>query len=198
MAGTTTIMGLPYPTSTDLVKDGATAIESLADDVDVKTGLVLVKSQTVGTAVTSVTVTNAFSSTFANYRIIMHGGTGSAAWLEVQLRLGASAASYYNCLVYGTFGGAAPASAGNSNQAQFSYAGSVGTQESAVDITLFGPQLTKYTGFVAPHIQYTTVGAAGVNTGYHAVRTAYTGFDLRLPTGTMTGGIIRVYGYNLG
>jgi len=198
MAGTTTNMGIPYPTSTDLVKDGATAMQSLAEEVDTKSGMVLVKSQTVGTGVTSVTVSNCFSATFANYRILMHGGTGTAAFLEVQLRLGASAASYYSALVYGTFAGAAPATAGNSNQAQFAYAGSIGTQESHVDVTLYGPNLTKYTGLVAPHVQFTSAGAAGIVTGYHSVRTAYTGFELRLPAGTMTGGIIRVYGYNLG
>ena len=34
MAGTTTAFGWNYPTSTDLVKDGATAIQTLADDID--------------------------------------------------------------------------------------------------------------------------------------------------------------------
>jgi len=34
MAGTTTNYGFPYPTSTDYVRDGATAIESLADAID--------------------------------------------------------------------------------------------------------------------------------------------------------------------
>lgn len=34
MAGTTPIYGFPYPTSTDLVKNGAAAIESLAESVE--------------------------------------------------------------------------------------------------------------------------------------------------------------------
>ena len=34
MAGTTSAFGWDYPTSTDLVKDGATAIQTLADDID--------------------------------------------------------------------------------------------------------------------------------------------------------------------
>jgi hypothetical protein len=34
MAGTTTNYGFPYPTSTDLVRNGATAIQSFADSVD--------------------------------------------------------------------------------------------------------------------------------------------------------------------
>jgi len=38
MAGTTTNFGFDYPTSTDYVKDGATAIQALADDVDGRFG----------------------------------------------------------------------------------------------------------------------------------------------------------------
>ena len=38
MAGTTTNFGFDYPTSTDYVKDGATAIQGLADDVDARFG----------------------------------------------------------------------------------------------------------------------------------------------------------------
>ena len=36
MSGTTTNYGIPYPTSGDLVRNGATAIQSLADSIDVK------------------------------------------------------------------------------------------------------------------------------------------------------------------
>jgi hypothetical protein len=38
MAGTTTNNGWDYPTSTDYVKDGATAIETLATDIDTSVG----------------------------------------------------------------------------------------------------------------------------------------------------------------
>jgi hypothetical protein len=39
-----------------------------AADLNAYAGLILVKTQTIGTAVSSVTVTGAFSSTFQNYR----------------------------------------------------------------------------------------------------------------------------------
>ena len=38
MAGTTTTYALDYPTSSDLVRNGATAIQTLADDVDTLLG----------------------------------------------------------------------------------------------------------------------------------------------------------------
>jgi hypothetical protein len=37
--GTTTNNGWTYPESTDLVKDGATAIQTLADDIDTTLGV---------------------------------------------------------------------------------------------------------------------------------------------------------------
>ena len=47
-----------------------------AADMDA-VGLWLVKTQTVGTGVSSVTVTGAFSSTYDNYFVTYTGGTGS-------------------------------------------------------------------------------------------------------------------------
>ena len=38
MAGTTTNNGWDYPSSTDLVKDGAVNIQTLAQDIDTSTG----------------------------------------------------------------------------------------------------------------------------------------------------------------
>lgn len=46
MAGTTTNNAWTYPTSTDLVKDGATAIQTLADGIDTSTGKGLIAWQT--------------------------------------------------------------------------------------------------------------------------------------------------------
>ena len=48
-------------------------------------GLTLLKSVTVGQGVSTVTVTDAFSSTFDNYEIIMSGGTQSQV-TDVKLR----------------------------------------------------------------------------------------------------------------
>ena len=42
-------------------------------------GLTLLKTQVVGSAVASVSVTSAFSATYENYLIIYSGGAGSAS-----------------------------------------------------------------------------------------------------------------------
>ena len=57
-------------------------------------GLVYIKQQTIGNLVPSVTVTDAFSADYDNYRVIVTGGVGSAAQ-AINLRLGASATGYY-------------------------------------------------------------------------------------------------------
>lgn len=199
MAGTTTIMGLPYPTSTDFVKDGATAIENLADDLDVKTGLVLVKSQTIGNAVSSVTVTDAFSAKYEAYRIVVTGGTLSSSDQDVTLQLRTttttSITGYYSTLIYGTYAGVGPTLFGiNNGTAWTNASGGSGTQMQ-LDVDLLNPYLTRSTQIRSQIIRSTL---AGMSVGYHNVNTSYVSFVLTPAAGTMTGGKIRVYGYNLG
>jgi hypothetical protein len=58
--------------------------------VGVAPGLVLIKTETIGTTVGSVNVTDAFSSTYENYKIIISGGASSATGAYLTLKLGAS------------------------------------------------------------------------------------------------------------
>ena len=80
MATTTPNYGWTVPTSTDLVKDGATAIETLGDAIDAsmntalgtkKAGMVLLNT-TSFSGVSSGSVSDVFSATYENYRIIGH------------------------------------------------------------------------------------------------------------------------------
>jgi hypothetical protein len=41
-------------------------------------GLTLISTTTIGTTVSSITVSGAFSATYDNYKIVVSGGTGSA------------------------------------------------------------------------------------------------------------------------
>jgi agmatine/peptidylarginine deiminase len=81
---TTTNYGFEIPDDTDLVKDGALAMRDLGQDVDTQLftalggdypGLRLIKTQTIGTSVSSVSITNAFSATYDSYKIIIEGGS---------------------------------------------------------------------------------------------------------------------------
>jgi hypothetical protein len=84
--GNTANNNWPYPESTDLVKDGATAIENLADAIDTTLGVftpstpgLSLISTTSFSGVSSVSVNSVFSATYNSYIIDVFNNVGSAA-----------------------------------------------------------------------------------------------------------------------
>jgi ribosomal protein S6E (S10) len=153
-------------------------------------GLQFIKSQTIGTAVSSVTVTDAFSSAYDTYKITVTGGTSSTT-AAMWFKLGASVTGYNNQLVYGSFNNT-PAAEGAATVAQFNYGGLADTNGLSVNMELTNPFLAKYTYIQALNA---SISIAGMGMCTHKVATSYTSFILSTSTGTMTGGTIRVYGY---
>ena len=162
--------------------------------VGVAPGLVLIKTQTIGTTVASVAVTSAFSSTYDNYKIQINGGVGTAD-TELQLQLGATTTGYYSSLNYGTYAGATPVNANTSNGANFTYAGNVDTGMISANLELLAPNLAKKTSISGTFARMTTGGIAGPYNGFLNNTTQYTDFTIFPQTGTLTGGTIYVYGY---
>lgn len=202
MATTTPNYGWPVPTSTDYVKDGATAIEALGDAIDAtvfglpSAGLTLVKAQTIGSAVSSVTVTSAFSATYDNYLITLSGGVASTT-TGLNLTLGATATQYYRGGNFTSYTGTTVSGINSSNAASWLSA-SLGTTTSLDGrIELYDPFLTKNTKIRATYVSTVTNGESYVFGGFLNDTTSYTAFTLTANTGgaTMTGGTIRVYGY---
>jgi hypothetical protein len=158
-------------------------------------GLWLVKSQTVGTGVSSVTVTGAFSADYDNYLVTITGVQGSALG-DVQLQLGSTTTGYYGFMPYGIPSGATLFAVNTNNGASFPYvASSDATAQSAGQITLNSPFLSKNTFISAPYIGGGNNRAYGVFNGWLNNSTSYTSFSLIPGAGTLTGGTIRVYGY---
>jgi hypothetical protein len=154
-------------------------------------GLVLISSTTVGSAVSSVTVSAAFSTTYDNYRIIYAGGTMSAQQ-RFGMTLGSSASGYYEGLTFVNFTGTTGA-AGGSNIAAWQYIGGGNTTSAGFIVDLQNPFLAQYT-------QMNAVGALQTNQatwdqGIHAVATSFTAFTVTPVGSTITGGTITVYGY---
>ena len=155
-------------------------------------GLWLVKTQTVGTGVSSVQVTGAFNSSFDNYRITWTGGTMSAATV-MRMTLGATATGYYAQLIYAPYAGtAALANVPDNNAVRWSYAGAGNTNYASVRVNLYNPNLSTRTLF---HAEWADDSNAGTNNGFLNDATQYTAFTLAPASGTITGGTIRVYGY---
>lgn len=154
-------------------------------------GLVLVKTQTIGTTVSSVVVTGAFSTNYENYKIIINGGVGSTVGY-LRLQLGASTASYYSASVDVTYTGTT-ANAASNNSTSFNYAGYFNGNYIAANFDLLSPFLSKFT--TMQNSQSTSAAFFSTGGGYHGVATSYTDFTLIPGAGTLTGGTIYVYGY---
>ena len=156
-------------------------------------GLWLVKSQAVGSGVSSVAVTGAFSSDFDNYLITMNGGTCSTD-ASMSMILGASVTGYYGFMTYGASTTTTIQGAGRNNAAAAAWVGGGTTgQMCHVRVEVIGPFATKYTKLL--NSAYQNANSYGTMQGEHRVATSYTGFTLSPDAGTLTGGTIRVYGY---
>lgn len=156
-------------------------------------GLELISSTTIGSAVASVTVSGAFSATYDAYKITVTGGASSAN-ANMQMQLGASTASYFDVVLYVAASTVTvPQSAGTNNGAAFARIGSSDTDGIQVDIDVINPFLSKQTSFFGLY----TFGslAYGLVSGFHNATTSHTAFTISPSTGTLTGGTIRVYGY---
>lgn len=195
MATTTPNYGWPVPTSTDLVKDGAVAIEALGDAIDASvfagagSGLVLINDTTV-TAQAAVNIDNLFTSTYANYRVMIKYN-GAVASMNLEARGGGSTqtgnfftAVYgytYNGLTQGVF---------QTNTQAFSMNGGYTTDRGAQSIDIFNPQLATPTVF-----QSNSAGESyWIGSSLNLNTSVVTGLRISTASGTFSANI-RVYGY---
>ena len=156
-------------------------------------GLTLVKSQTIGSAVGSVTVTDAFSATYDNYKIIVTGGVASTG-NSLRLTFGATATGYYFGGFYYEYASATGGYARGSNAAGIDI-GAGSTNKLFGNAEIFDPFLADQTSFTTSHAVVSTTGFMQFANGFLDNATSYTAFTLTATAGTLTGGTIRVYGY---
>jgi hypothetical protein len=200
MATTTPNYGWDVPTSSDYVKLGAVAIETLGDDIDAtvyaalngkSSGKVLLNATTL-TSATTVTIDNVFSATYRNYLILMSTNTtGTGTLNSLQLRVGGvttggtgyNSSNFYADLT--TSGVINPSSASSSWALR--NAGPIGTS-----ITMFNPFQTTPTlvtgTFITPASALNSHGFFG---GQHTGNTSFDGIQINCTTAT---GIVRIYG----
>jgi hypothetical protein len=192
--------GWPVPVATDYVKDGYAAIADLGDAIDAtvygqSSALVLVKSQVIGSAVASVTVTGAFSTTYDAYKIVIANVVPSAN-STFNMILGAAVTNYYYITTASLFStGAFSAQLGAANTSSFNVMGSSNSLNVSNSFELVSPFLAAKTFFNGNYVNVAG-GAAGTISGYLNDTTSYTAFTITPSTGTLTGGTIYVYGYN--
>jgi hypothetical protein len=167
-----------------------------AREIATQGGLVLISSTTVGSAVASVTISNCFSATFANYRVTYDNGSCSVS--DDFINFKGSGVTGTPIVFTGTF------QRNNGTSGVFNtLGGSVFTigltalNALTVQADLFNPFASLRTTFVARSTgqtvtdKFINTNSAGVDTQTNSS----TGFVLSPASGTLTGGTIKVYGY---
>ena len=158
--------------------------------------LTLVSATTIGSAVSSVTVSSAFSATYDVYLVTLSGGAASTNNYGT-LQLGSTTSGYYRGVQGRLYGGAADG--GGENNASSFNSRLVNGSASGLSglLWLVNPFLAKFTYIMAIHAAAVTDSSTGayVYGGFLDNTTSYTAFTLTPNTGTWTGGTIRVYGY---
>ena len=150
---------------------------------------------TVGNAVSSVTVNGVFSSAYDNYRIVI-GGVDATSRVNFRLQLGSTTNEHYGSIYFDSYDAASVGTERWVNAANMiiGIAGTGDDTSSSCDI--YSPNLVKRTTLSGTYNTFYFSGwyGGGVNT-----TTQYTSFTILVGGGaTLTGGTIRVYGYNNG
>ena len=158
-------------------------------------GLTLISATTIGTTVSSVSVTGAFSSTYDNYKITLSGGVSSASNTEIGMTLGSTTTGYYRFLIFGAYTANTVNGSATANGASWGHAGNGTSTMLNGEIELYAPNLAKKTIIVNRNSSTDTGGSGVWQNGFLNDSTQYTAFTLTPASGTLTGGTIRVYGY---
>jgi len=162
-------------------------------------GLTLVKTQTIGSAVTSVIITSAFSATYDNYFITVGDTACSLANDNVgfQLRTGSTTAitNYRYSGLYTAYNTTIGYTVSTSNSQMLGLGrGLAATEKTSFGFFLYSPFLANKT--VINGLGYVGSDLAGYTVGYHSTAASYDQFVLNaVDGGNLTGGTVSVYGY---
>jgi len=157
-------------------------------------GLTLVKTQVIGTAVSSVNVTSAFSTTYDNYKIVISGGVASGS-IAFGLKLGSTATGYYSGAAYAQYAGGGLGWRNNNNATSWAFISAATASIIPFNCEVINPFLAKSTVINFMYMDAATNGDGGHGSGFLNNTTSYTDFTLTPASGTWTGGTIYVYGY---
>ena len=208
MATTTTNYGWDIPQSTDLVKDGATAIATLGQDIDTsiytalggnKSGLVLLNTTSFSGVATISVPANSFSATYDNYLInfVSTGSTSSTFYMRLRAAGVDSATAIYHWAA-GRFRSDGVASNTNNN-ADTGFAFAYSEQAFAASMFLLTPYLLQKTLLVAPAASGTSgnLSYSGTYSGLHEnTTTAYDSCTFYNANAANMTGSVSVYGFN--
>ena len=158
-------------------------------------GLVYVTSETVGSGVSSVTLTNCFNSSYDAYEVVVSNVDGSSGTSALVLQLvdsgGTPATTNYKST--GFFMTYVSTTVNGINQT---------TWECSLSATNFGGKISIYNPFLTVPSYFNNISNDDtylrVYGGTHTTASSYVSLKLAPNAGTITGGTITVYGYRKG
>jgi hypothetical protein len=151
--------------------------------------LTLVKAQTIGSGVSSVTITDCFNATYDDYKVLISGATNTGSG-TISLQLTGTSSNYFGNAIFSDNVGTTPAAFGMNNVSSHQRAGAV-RDGVYLNLDIINPFLARPTHF-ANALQDANAGFSKV---MHTLSTSTTGFTLTVTGGTITGGKLIVYGY---
>ena len=158
-------------------------------------GLTLIKTQTIGSTVAAVTVSDAFSATYDNYKIIVSGGIGSAN-ANISMTLGATVTDYAYNNIYLAYNSTTVNGENSNSAASWLRVARGSANNIDGEIELKSPFEAKRTMFQMRTSSSASNELWSTGGGYLNNATSYTAFTLTAALGTLTGGTIFVYGYS--
>jgi len=164
----------------------------------VSAGLVLISQTTIGSAVSSVTVTDAFSADFNNYLIVYKiDAASTTAGFLCEFGVGGTITTtgYYESRLTVNSSGVVSGVAQN-NVAYLDLNSVVATTGGAGSFQVFRPYVVAKTGTASVGTDMRTGGGfLRLANGWQDSTTQFTSFRLSPTTGTLTGGEVSLYGY---
>jgi hypothetical protein len=214
--GTTTNNGWTYPESTDLVKDGATAIQTLADDIDTTlgvyapstSGLTLINTTSFSAVASQSLPNDTFTSAYDRYilHINLTSVTSTDAFLTVKLRAAGTTTTGSDYFYAGTSTNqdSTTSNNGNANTNLGHFPGFISSladfEPTFATITIANPFLSVRTAFTSHMAGSTAVAGVGkfiqtVSGGFHNLANSYDSLTL-VPSAGNVSGSMTVFGVN--
>jgi len=155
-------------------------------------GLELVKSQVL--TGTSNLITNAFSATYDNYKIMFDGNSTMGAVCNINMQMGTTNTGYFSTRIKNAPNSGTPAGNGLDNISEWGYAGQGSPSYANLNMDLFAPFLNRYTRYSGSYmIEIGSGSEFGVTQGHLANSTSYTSFTLA--ASQTFNATVYVYGY---
>jgi len=199
---TTTNNGWTTPADTDLVKNGASAIRTLGNNIDTTLGVYaspgLVKLNTTSfSAVSSQSINSVFTSTYTNYLILIDVIPATGSQLNFKLRAsGTDTSTGYNRQVL-LADDTTPSAGRTTNQTVYDLFGTTTSQRTAIEILLYRPNVAGTTGGIVKVSKAydSSTPVIGIKTFGQTASTQFDGFSL-IPASSTVTGKVSVYGFS--